>query len=378
MSPLLRRMSSHPELEVRTAYCTLHGAEPVYDPDFNVTVQWDVPLLDGYSWVQVPNKGNGEKGFFRFCNPGLWELIREGRFDAVVCYTGYVCASFWITYLACRLAGTPFLFGTDAVSVAPRDGSRWKGPVKKLWWPILFRLADQVLAQSSRTYEMLMSLGVPASLATRVPSVVNNDWWTARSAQVDRDAIRSSWGATPGTAVILFCAKLQPWKRPNDLLQAFAAAGLPDALLVFAGDGSLRPQLEAEAARLGLAGRVLFLGFVNQSRLPECYAAADLMVLPSDYEPFGLVVNEAMLCGCLVSASDRVGATRDLIEPVDPALIFPYGDVQAIARVIRQVFADRERLRQQRESARRRMETWSPKEYVEAVLEAVRRSRRQR
>ena len=60
------------------------------------------------------------------------------------------------------------------------------------------------------------------------------------------------------------------------------------------------------ATELGSADRVRFLGFVNQSQLPASYSAADLFVLPSLFEPFGLVVNEAMLCGLPVAVSDRV------------------------------------------------------------------------
>jgi glycosyltransferase involved in cell wall biosynthesis len=74
---------------------------------------------------------------------------------------------------------------------------------------------------------------------------------------------------------------------------------------------------------MGVADRTRFWGFVNQSQLPAVYTSADLMVLPSEYEPFAVVVNEASCCECPVAVSDRVGAGRDLVEPVNPGLIFP-------------------------------------------------------
>jgi glycosyltransferase involved in cell wall biosynthesis len=73
-------------------------------------------------------------------------------------------------------------------------------------------------------------------------------------------------------------------------------------------------------------------GFINQSQLPAVYTSADLMVLPSDYEPFAVVVNEAMRCGCPVVASDHVGAARDLVAPAAPQLIFPCGHPDLVAR----------------------------------------------
>jgi len=373
-SPVLRLLVQHPRLDVTTAYCRLHGAKAAHDPEFGATVQWDVPVLDGYSWLEVPNKGTDSEGFWGLCNPGLWKLVREGNFDAVVCITGYLRASFWITYFASKLSHSAFLFGTDTATLRPRDRSRWKAPVKRLFWPLLYRLASQVTAPSSGTRSLMLSLGIPEDRITIVPNVVDNDWWTAQSARVHRTAVRASWGAGPATSVILFCGKLQPWKRPADLLHAFAQANLPDALLVLAGDGAQREFLEQESKRLNVSDRVRFLGFANQSQLPAIYSAADLHVLPSEYEPFGMVVNEAMLCGCVTAASDQVGAVTDLILPVDPSLVFPCGDVPALSALLARVLSDRPALTALRQKALRRMQSWSPREYASSILDALDRA----
>ena len=300
--------------------------------------------------------------------------MRKRNFDAVICHTGYIRASFWITYFASKLSRSAFLFGTDATSLDPRDASNWKRLVKRMFWPLLYRLASQVLAPSSGTCDLMRSLGISDERVTRVPFVVDNDWWLAQSALVDREAVRASWGASPNTAVILFCAKLQQWKRPLDLLQAFAQADVANSLLVFAGEGPLRESLQSEVARLGCSDKVRFLGFMNQSQLPACYAGADLLVLPSEYEPFGLVVNEAILCGCMAAASDQVGAGSDLIAPVDPSFIYPCRDVAALAALLRRALSDPQQLARLREAAGERMKTWSPREYISATLEAVGRA----
>jgi glycosyltransferase involved in cell wall biosynthesis len=365
-------MAQHPRLDLHVAYCSLRGAQPVHDPDFNATVQWDVPLLEGYSWEEIPNRGSGAESFFGLRNPGLGKLIRNGNFDAVFCFLSYLCASFWISYFACKLSQTAFLFGTDATTLTPVDGHQWKRPVKGAIWPIVFRLADQVIVPSNGTRELMLSLGIREERVTLTPYAVDNEWWMAQSTKVDRAAVRSSWGANAETAVVLFCAKLQPWKRPLDLLLAFANANVENSLLVFAGDGPLRQSLQAEAAKLGVAERVRFLGFINQSKLPAIYTASDLMVLPSEYDAFGVVVNEAMLCGCLVAASNHVGAARDLIVPVSPDLVYPCGDVGALAGVLRRMLVDRSRSQELQQRARERMETWSPTQNIAGVVEAAR------
>ena len=139
---------------------------------------------------------------------------------------------------------------------------------------------------------------------------------------------------------MLFCAKLQPWKGPLDVLEAFARANVPNSYLVFAGDGPLRTSIEQRACELGVSERVRILGFVNQSQLPSVYCAADLLVLPSLYEPFGFVVNEAMLCGCPAAVSDRVGAKYDLVRQGETGYVFPAGDVDALAAILRDVLSD--------------------------------------
>jgi glycosyltransferase involved in cell wall biosynthesis len=158
------------------------------------------------------------------------------------------------------------------------------------------------------------------------------------------------------------------------LLRAFARFNPAKGLLVFAGEGPLHASLEAEAVTLGITARVRFLGFANQTQLPAIYTAADLMVLPSVYDAFGVVVNEAMLCGCPVAASDHVGAARDLIDHGRTGFVYPCGDIDALAAILRQALENRARLSAMGSAARVRMESWSPRENLDATVEAISRA----
>jgi glycosyltransferase involved in cell wall biosynthesis len=369
-----RLLARHPKLDFQVAYCSLRGAESGYDPEFGANVQWDVPLLDGYKWTHVPNRGNGTESFWAWRNTGLWKFIRQGKFDAVVSYIGYTRATFWIACLAARSKHIPFLFGTDASRIEPRDDSKLKLAIKKILWPAVFSLAGQVLTTSSAGRDLMISLGFPPDRVSMTLITVDNDWWLAQSNAIDRNEARESLSFAPTEKIVLFCAKLQPWKRPMDILHAFAKAGIPNAKLVFAGDGAQRAELEKEAAVLGVSGKVQFLGFVNQSQLPKLYKSADLMVIPSRYEPFGLVVNEAMLCGCPVVASDRVGAVRDLITPGATGFVYPCGETDALAALLQDALRDPVRLDSIRQSALQRISTWTPQASVEALVDAIERA----
>lgn len=378
--PTLRALAQHPKLDVLTAYCSLQGAEAAVDAEFGVRVAWDTPMLEGYRWVQIPNRSPrpGLERSFGLVNPGLWKMIRKDRFDVVIIFVGYLYASFWITLAAAKLKGVPVIFGPDAHEIAPLDGKKWKVPIKRWLWPRLFGLMDVVVTPSTGGVNLMRSLGIPPERIVRTTHSVDNKWWTEQAARVNRAAVRAEWHIPADATVALFCGKLQPWKRPLDVLRAFAQAVLPESFLVIAGDGPLRPALEAEARSLGIAERVRFLGFVNQSQLPAVYRSSDLLVLSSDYEAFGLVVNEAMLCGCPVVVSDRVGARFDLVREGTTGFVYPAGDVEALAAILRDLLPDRSRLQQMGCAARQRMQDWSPRENVGGFVEAIEKAARLR
>ena len=208
-----------------------------------------------------------------------------------------------------------------------------------------------------------------------MPYVVDNDWWIAKARGTDRVAVRRRWKVPENANVVLFCAKLQPWKRPADVLRAFYRAEIRNSYLVFAGEGPLRKELEQEASQLGIFEKVRFLGFVNQSGLPDVYVSSDVMVLPSEYEPFGLVVNEAMLCGCGVIVSDHVGARFDLIKDGQTGCVYPCGNTDALSRCLQELLSDPGVLSRQREAAMQSIGQWSPEAYIRSFVEAVRRER---
>jgi glycosyltransferase involved in cell wall biosynthesis len=364
--PLFRRMAADPRFEIQVAFLTLAGATPAHDPGFGTTFQWDLPLLDGYPWVELA----------RPRGTAVRRLIDGTEWDAVVLHTGYRHRVFWSAVLHARRRGCPVLFGTDATGfdtqARPRGG--WKGTLKRLVLPWIFRLADVAIVPSSRSRDFLLGMGIAAERVVVTPYVVDNDWWTAAASAADRAAVRRAWNVPLDATVFLFCAKLQPWKRPQDLLTAFAGADAPNAFAMFAGEGPLRSDLERAAAALGVEARTRFLGFVNQSRLPSVYRASDVLVLPSGYEPFGVVVNEAMLCGCAVVASDAVGAAGDLLS--ESGVVYPAGAVEVLGKAIEHLARDGSFLEALRAAGAEKVSAWSPELNIERLLEAVDRARR--
>lgn len=159
-----------------------------------------------------------------------------------------------------------------------------------------------------------------------------------------RAAARRSLGAGADDLLVGLVSKVWEGKGHADLLAAAAALAPhhPRLRLAFVGEGPLRASLEAEAARLGLAGAVRFAGFRDD--VPAVTAALDVACLPSRFEGMGRVVLEAMACGVPVVAS-RVGGIPDLVRDGETGLLVPPGDPAALAAALDRLLADAARRR---------------------------------
>jgi glycosyltransferase involved in cell wall biosynthesis len=159
----------------------------------------------------------------------------------------------------------------------------------------------------------------------------------ARFAPVsERRAVRKQLGL-PVDGPLLFCLRnLEPRMGVELLLDAMPAvlAHYPTTVLVVGGDGPLAAPLRAHAARLGLGAAVRFCGFVPEGVLPAHYAAADASVVPTRaLEGFGLVTLESLACGTPVIGTP-VGATPELLMPLDRALLADAPTAEALARAL--------------------------------------------
>ena len=120
--------------------------------------------------------------------------------------------------------------------------------------------------------------------------------------------LKKRFGIGESERIILYIGRLVQVKGLDLLLNAFASAKLPETKLVLVGEGECREALSRQAEALGIMDRVVFAGFLFGAELYAWYDMADFFILPSRLEPFGAVVNEALVYGCPVVASKNIGA----------------------------------------------------------------------
>lgn len=297
---------------------------------FGVAFEWDIPLLSGYAWQQVPDlRGKGGlRGFFstRIHRPGA--LLRELRPDVLV-LTGWQAWPLLQLLLAARLQGVPVIMRGESNALRRRP---W---FARLLHRLLLSTCQAFLAIGKGNRAFYLGYGVPNSHLFDAPYYVDNGRFTGAALALapERAALRDRWQVPIKAVCFLYAGKLEPKKRILDLLGALRIAvrqGAPSLHLLVVGTGELMPQALALVAQHRLP--VTFAGFLNQTAMPSAYVAADCLVLPSDFgETWGLVVNEAMACGRPALISDRVGCGPDLIVEGETGAVFPFGDVPVLA-----------------------------------------------
>ncbi|MCX5892544.1 MAG: glycosyltransferase family 4 protein [Deltaproteobacteria bacterium] len=375
-APLLRRLAREPGIDLTVFFCSDFSAKQFLDPTFGRVIEWDVPLLEGYRYEILPALGDRDRvSFFRPLSYGLAKRLREGGFQ-VLWIHGYNRWFHWLAMWSAKRLGLKVLIRDEATLIsAPR--SYGKRLLKQGFFAGLGRLADGFLAIGSLNKAYYRHYGLAEERIFAVPYAVDNAFFQAGAERAAgrREELRRELGLEAGRPVILFVSKIEPRKRPADLLAAYikllqsgAVAGPP--YLLFVGDGEQRGPLE-EVVRQMQLDPVRFLGFKNQSELPAYYDLCEVLVLPSVFEPWGLVVNEVMNAGRAVIVSDQVGCGPDLVRNGENGYIFPAGDRAALAELLRKVLAEPAVWRAMGARSREIISQWSFAEDLSGLRQAL-------
>lgn len=335
-APLFRELARRLDLLVFYAHRTTPADQA--DAGFGVGFEWDIDLLSGYEhrFLENISRQPGLDHFSGCDTPSISRELVQGHFDALL-VTGWHLKSFWQAIWAAKRAGIPVIVRGDSHLGTPRGPL--KRAAKRLVYPPAMRVCDIALYVGIRSREYWEHYGFPKDRLVFSPHCVDNAWFARRATRTAGLACRGRHGISPSTRLLLFAGKLIPSKRPLDLLAAAVALrpAIGDLAVLVAGAGPLAGRLSSTANATGVA--LVQLGFCNQTTMPEAYAAADVLVLPSDSETWGLVANEALACGRPIVVSDACGCAPDLAEDRVAGRSFPVGDTALLAEAIADLFS---------------------------------------
>ncbi len=370
-----RALAAQPKIDLHVFFC--HQATPKEQAaaGFGVEFDWDTSLLEDYPHRFLRNEAalpTLDK-FSGLDTPEIRNLIEEEKFDAVV-INGWHYKSAWQTMRACWKTKTPVMMRSDSHLHTDRSGMKRaaKWPLYRWFIPRL----DACLAAGKWSRDYFLHYGAAPERTFIVPHAVDSEFFSQESAKLrpERQDLRGQWGIDNASTVFLFAGKFIENKRPLDFVRAIGAAaqcGAPVCGLMV-GDGPLR--MACEELTRSESFPVSFAGFLNQSEIPRAYVAADALVLPSEGETWGLVVNEAMDSGLPCFVSDRVGCGPDLIVSQETGAIFSLGDKVGLVDLLVSLSSDPQCLARMGRQAKQRASAYSVDAACNALLEAVSRT----
>ncbi len=368
-APWFRHLVAEKKFSIQVFYLWDFGVNQQIDAGFQQPIEWDIPLLNGYEHEFVPNVSSnpGTYHFWGLQNPSLLERVSLYSPDAVL-LMNYNYASLYNFIWHWNRTRVPLLFRGDSHRILPNTGAKeW---LRQQFISLIYRRFSACLYVGKANYDYFRQHGIPSQRLFFSPHAVDNNRFFAQTEEAIYQARvwKQELGIPESHAIILFAGKFENIKRPGILLQAFLQANLSQISLLFVGAGALENELRTQAAN---HPHIYFAPFQNQTLMPRTYAAADLLVLPSYSETWGLVINEAMCMSRAVIASTHVGCAQDLIHPYRNGLIFPAGDVSALTTCLKEAFSDRKRLQIWGEESRQIIASYSYKQTTEGLKQAL-------
>lgn len=368
-TPLYQELSKRIGLIVLFAH--KETREDQFLSGFEEKFKWDIPLLEGYEYVFLNNIAQ-EPSVLNFsgCDvPDLEQQIKRTNSDAVM-VSGWNLKVYWQAMRACKKLKIPIFVRGD--SVLDKSIPMVKKFLKALYTPIILKNFDLFLAVGKRHKEYLNHYGVPDSKIYPSPHCVDNQYFLKGSqiSDAEKFALRKKIGLDENIKTLLFVGKFIAIKRPFDLIHALKKIQDKGKKIqaLFLGNGPLFGETKSLAKELNV--KAFFAGFKNQSEIPAHYALADLLILPSVQETWGLVVNEAMACGIPCIVSDAVGCYPDLIEPGKTGDVYSAGSADSLANAIEQ-FIPKLGKQEVKEALSQKIQEYSISEAAKGICKAV-------
>lgn len=294
----------------------------------------------------------------------LWRLIGQRDLE-LVDLAGWGHPLLMAALLFSRMRRIPVTIESDTQFDPAAAG--WRRVLKRLTLPVLFRIPKRFFPAGTRQVANFMRYGVPkaririAQMTVDVRSIME---------QVDRYREEaSSFSSSSGKIAFLYVGRLEPYKGVQDLLDAFVNlySEVGKGRLIIVGDGSLRGHLES-IARTNPA--VEYLGRLTGEALFRAYSRADVFVLPSRSESWGLTVNEAMAASLPVIATDRVGCVDDLVREGENGYVVPSTSPARLAEAMRSFIHQPEIAVTMGQTSRQMISTWTIEDEARIMMTA--------
>jgi len=290
-----------------------------YDTELKQKINWGLNMYEGYSFTVLKQRTKFQQ---------LGQILEERHFDIVI-LNGYKGAYLGLKEFV-KSKGIAVGLRIDSVLF---NQSSFKNLLRKLFLSRIYRSFDLLFATGKLSKEYLKVMNVNEKRTSFFYYCTDNSYFKCKSKdKIKREELKRTWKIND-EKVILIVAKFNKRESPWDALKAFVKLNRNDLVLVIAGDGEEREQLESYALKFPDL-KITFPGYISYSELPYYYGISEIFIHSAQNEPWGVSVQEALASGCAVIASDRVGAAFDLIRDSKNGFIYKYANIQLLADYI--------------------------------------------
>jgi glycosyltransferase involved in cell wall biosynthesis len=315
-APLFALLAKEPSIDLMVFYTWGEQAiGPKYDPDFKKTIEWDIPLLEGYAYTFIENTSSnpGSHHFRGIINPSLNQEM-ESWGAQVIWVWGWAFHSH-LKAIRHFNGKVPVWFRGDSTLLDESKGFSIKKYARRLFLCWVYKHIDKAFYVGTHNKAYYKTHGVKETELVYAPHAIDNDRFVDHTGEYERNAHnwRAELGFTAEDFVLLFAGKLETKKNPFFLVELAHRIENKKVKFLVVGNGELEADMKLKTKN---ESRFVFLDFQNQSKMPILYRMANLFVLPSSgpNETWGLALNEALACGIPILASDKCGGAIDLIN----------------------------------------------------------------
>jgi 1,2-diacylglycerol 3-alpha-glucosyltransferase len=301
-------------------------------------------------------------------NTGIASALEAERPEVILC-GGYNYPASWQALYWARARGTPFVLWSESNLQDQRGGHAAVEFLKKKFW----HSCRAFVVPGHSALEYLLAKGIQRELVYTAVNAVDNSLFAQAGALARQQADRIRGELQLPNRYFLFAGRLVPEKGVFELLSAYAKLQEPlrnDVGLVFAGDGPSREKLELQAASIA-PGTIRFTGFASREQLAVYYALAEMLILPTYTDTWGLVVNEAMACGLPVIVSRAAGCAVDLVKENWNGQIVEPRDITSLTLAMDALASQPGLCATMGENSRQRIASFSPGEWSRGITQMV-------
>jgi glycosyltransferase involved in cell wall biosynthesis len=321
---LFRKLASDVNIQLKVYFTSNNLNKSNYDPEINKVSGWDFDNLSGYESIYFP-QGIISKILFSL------KVLNKRENDLIV-ISGYSSWLYLLIAIIGKIKNVNLGLRADSVFLYRVNNLKWK--LKDIILPIVYKLYSSAHPTSSLTKELMLSYGFKESAIFYFPYAIDDNFILSQYNKhlQNRFSLRNTFNISEDDVVLLGVIKFVDREDPLTLIKAYndfvKSNNFKNKVhLVLVGDGVLMNQIQQ--FKIDNSLEYLHLpGYVNYSDLINYYILSDIFIHPAIDEPWGVSVNEAILCNVPVIVSDKVGAGVDLISNNFSGLVYKAGDFE--------------------------------------------------